>query len=194
MSLPVAKLDLDARKALATNSLVVRGVLVQQVVEVVREHAGEEATRGFARAMQGKAAFASVGALEFLELLAEALDEVSPHGVTPDRFYEEIGRRSVFSIRGTTIGRTMVSMAAGDPVRLFESLGSGPSILVAFGERKVLEVTRGKVRIAFTGSILPPRILAGMYCAMAEGVGAREAQCTSTEPAPGNTEHVITWS
>src|SRR5574341_247033 len=189
MSLPVAKLDLDARKALATNSLVVRGVLVQQVVEVVREHAGEEATLGFARAMQGKAAFASVGALEFLELLAEALDEVSPHGVTPDRFYEEIGRRSVFSIRGT-----MVSMAAGDPVRLFESLGSGPSILVAFGERKVLEVTRGKVRIAFTGSILPPRILAGMYCAMAEGVGAREAQCTSTEPAPGNTEHVITWS
>lgn len=193
MSLAQAFEDLDGRRALASNSLTVRAVLVHQVFDMVREKAGDHAARSFPRPLQGKQAFAAVGALEFLDLLGWALQRLAPHGVDAERFYEEIGRRAVSSIRDTTIGRTFVSLAAGDPVRLFESLGSGPSILVAFGERRVVESAPGRVRIAFTGSVLPPRIFGGMYCAMAEGVGARAAHCTSTEPAPGDSEHLILW-
>ncbi|MGB8933408.1 MAG: DUF2378 family protein [Anaeromyxobacteraceae bacterium] len=195
MRLADARADLEMRKALATSDQVVRGALVQQVLEYVRERAGEEATRGgFARPLQDKALFSPVSALEFLELLGEALEKLAPGGVTSGRFYREIGRRAVFAIRDATIGRTMVSMSGGDPAQLFERLGSGPSILVAFGERRVTEVSRGRGRVVFTGSLLPPAIFAGMYCAMAEVVGARDVQCESTEPALGDTEHVITWS
>jgi uncharacterized protein (TIGR02265 family) len=187
-------MDLQARRGLARSGHTVRSILVQKVFEFVQEVAGEEARATLPGAPHAHAPFAEVSADWFIDLLALALDRLAPHGVAAHRFYDEIGHRSVLAIRDSTIGRTMVSMASGDPVRLFESLGSGPSILVAYGERKVLEVKRGQARIAFAGSLLPPQIFAGMYRAMAEGVGAQGVQCTSLERALGDTEHLVTWS
>lgn len=194
MPTSTARLDLEARKGLARGDQTVRAVLVQKVFEYVREVAGEAATAGFPGAPHAHAPFAEVSAAWFLDLLAAALERVAGRGVTADRFYDEIGHRAVLAIRDSTVGRTMVSMASGDPVRLFESLGHGPSILVAYGERTVLDVRQGRARIAFAGSLLPPQIFAGMYRAMAEGIGARGVQCVSLERTLGDTEHLVTWS
>jgi uncharacterized protein (TIGR02265 family) len=194
MPTSTARLDLEARKGLARSGLTVRSILVQKVFEYVQEVAGEGATARFPGAPHAHAPFAEVSVDWFIDLLAAAIERVAPHGVTAHQLYEEIGLRSVLAIRDSTIGRTLVSMASGDPVRLFETLGSGPSILVAYGERKVLEVAPGRARIAFAGSLLPPQIFAGMYRAMAEGVGARGVQCVSLERTLGDTEHVVTWS
>jgi uncharacterized protein (TIGR02265 family) len=193
MPTSTARLDLEARRGLARSGHAVRAVLVQKVFEVVEEAAGEGATAKLPGAPHAHAPFAEVSAEWFIDLLSQALERLAGHGVTADRFYEEIGRRAVLAIRDSTIGRTMVSMASGDPVRLFESLGRGPSILVAHGERRVLEVGPGRARIAFTGSLLPPQIFAGMYRAMAEGIGARDVQCSSLERTLGDSEHVVTW-
>jgi uncharacterized protein (TIGR02265 family) len=188
-----AQADLERRRRIAEGEQAVRGVLAQQVFEVLEERVGREVAQSCRPTLRGKDGFAEVRVLEFLDLLGDALLLLERTGLSPERFYEEIGRRAVFAIRDATIGRTFASMAAGDPLRLFERLGSGPSVLIAFGQRRVVEAAPGRVRIAFPGSILPPRIFAGMYCAMALGVGATTASATSAEPVLGDSEHVVTW-
>lgn len=185
--------ELVRRKALARDGQVVRGVLVRHVVDRVRELAGEEAARACAPHLHGKLAFAAIAATDFLDLLGAATERVAAHGVGLEALCGEVGRRAVLSLRETTLGRTFVTMAEGDPLKIFTSLGAGPSILVAFGERRVLETSPGRVRIAFSGSLLPPRLFAGMYCAMAEAVGGQEVRCVTREAALGDSEYVITW-
>jgi uncharacterized protein (TIGR02265 family) len=142
-----AEEDLCQRLTQLTPSDVVRGLVINGVLEVVRQLEGEAAMR-HCQEVCGEAQFLdffNYPSSAFLRLLHTTARLLADRQGGFEGALRLIGHRSALNFAASLSGKAMVLMAQGNPVRLISSMPTGYKLLVGAGESEVhwLEPTCG---------------------------------------------------
>jgi uncharacterized protein (TIGR02265 family) len=194
--MPADRKDLEARIAAATPQDTVRGVVFNAIFSVVREEAGDEATRKV-DSVSGKGArteFFTYPVADFLNIIWNAADLLEPKLGSVEAVYYRIGARAAELVAASMLGKTMLALAAGGGTRrLLAHLPGGYRATVSYGERTVSWLSENHARYVFSRDFLVPPFHAGVLAVGATVSGGKNVRAVGRQTGPLEAVYDVTW-
>lgn len=177
-----------------TRNDTVRGIVFNAAFDLVRREAGDEVAR--ACDPEGTALrrdFHSYDIADFLRLSVVASRELARAHGGADGALTAIGARVWADVSRSILGRTLVSLADGDPHRLLEQVASGYGAVVSYGQRRVASQGEGYARLHFERDFLDVPFHCGVVTAALEATRARQVRVSGREVAFLAMELDVSW-
>jgi uncharacterized protein (TIGR02265 family) len=172
----------------------VRGIVFNSAFELVRRLSGD----GVACACDPDGTgirrdFHSYHAADFLRVVAAAARELArAHGGT-DAAFAALGARMWRDVSRSVVGRTLASLADGDPRRLLEQIPDGYRAVVSYGERTVSWEGEREARLRFDRDLLVAPFHCGVVSAALEAAGARGVRASGRDVGFLAAEVEVSW-
>lgn len=171
-----------------------RGLSFNGVFSALKDHFGEDAAR--ATDTQGKgsrASFLAYPVADFLTVAWNAADALEGTFLTVESAFHEMGRRGARNLFESLAGRTLLSLADGDPRLLAVHLGTGYRGAVSYGQRRVEWTGLRSCRIRFERDFLVPHYHCGVLSTALEFMGAKHVEVQGRQVRLLDAEYEVTW-
>jgi uncharacterized protein (TIGR02265 family) len=171
-----------------------RGLVLNRLFDLVREHAGEDAARRCdPRGKGSRFELFAYPAREYLEAAWSAEAAIGRELGGEDAFFEALGRHSVIGFLGSALGRAIFAVAGRDPRRLVAAAPAGYRAAASYGERTVEWLGEKGARLAMRRDFMPPAFHRGVILAALEGADARRPIVAARATGLLDAEYDIRW-
>jgi uncharacterized protein (TIGR02265 family) len=193
--MPADRKDLAARIAAATPQDTVRGVVFNAIFSVVREDAGEDATRQVDTAKKGsRTEFFTYPVVDFLRIIWDAADLLEGKLGSTEAVYYKVGARAGELVAASMLGKTLLALAAGGgPRQLLAHMPGGYRATVSYGERTLTWIGEKHVRYVFTRDFLVPPFHAGVLYTGAKVGGGKNVRSTGRQTRLLEAVYDVIW-
>jgi uncharacterized protein (TIGR02265 family) len=192
--MPADRTDLEARIAAATPDDTVRGLVFNGAFSVLREFGDEDAARECDPLGTGsRTDFFSYPVADYLNLAWAAADRLEGVLRGTDAVFYQIGHRALTNVFSSMLGRTLLTIAAGDMQRLLSQAPSGYRATVSYGERAVDWPAKNHCHMVFKHDFLVPPFHCGVVSAAIEMMGGRNVQAAGRQTGFLEAEYDFKW-
>lgn len=193
--MPADRKDLDARISAATPEDTVRGLVFNGAFSVLREFGGEDAARACDPLGTGsRTDFFSYPVVDYLTMAWAAADRLEGALGGTDAVFYRIGHRALTNVFSSMLGRTLLTIAAGDIKRLLSQTPSGYRATVSYGERTVDWPAPNHCHMVFKRDFLVPPFHCGVVSGAIEMMGGRDVKATGRQTGFLEAEYDFTWA
>jgi uncharacterized protein (TIGR02265 family) len=192
--MPSDRKDLAQRVAACTAADTSRGLNFNRLLDLVREHCGNEAARACDPSAKGsRVDFFSYPVAEYLELAWNAADRLEPKLGSVDAVFAELGRRTVSGFLGSSLGRTIFALAGKDPRRIVSAGPSSYRSAVSYGERSVQWIGERSARMVFKRDFMPPVFHRAVMITALQATEARNPRVEARATGLLDSEYDLSW-
>jgi len=188
--MPADRSALEQRLAAATADDTVRGLIFNAGFGVVKRFLGEPEARACDPAQTAsRVPFFSYPVTDYVRFAWAAADLLEPQLGGTDAVYFELGAAATRDVLGSMLGRTLLSLSAGDPKELLAQVPAGYRGTVSYGVRAIEWRGLDHAVVSYRRDFLVPPFHCGVLTAALQAIGRRDV--TATGHAVGLLDHDV---
>jgi uncharacterized protein (TIGR02265 family) len=138
--------------------------------------------------------FFSYPAGDFLKAIFLATEVLGPKLGGEATVLRQLGRRGTQDFLGSTVGRTIITLAGNEPHRLLASFPKAYRASLSYGERSVERLGDTHARLTARRDFLPVEYNEGVLSAAMEQSAVRDLVVRGRRLAPLDVEYDVRWS
>ncbi len=182
-----------------TTEDTVRGLFLNGVMAVVKNHGGEAALKqcqqllGNKRFERSFISFSSYPTSDFLRVLTAASQVLAPQFGSPEATARQLGAATVRDFLDSMAGKTLLLLSGGSPERLLSNIPAAYRAASNFGERMVKMRGDKGALVTFTRDFMPLPHTEGVLLAVLQASHVRNPQVRSRALGPLDSEYDLSW-
>jgi uncharacterized protein (TIGR02265 family) len=187
--------DLAMRLEQATAADTAKGMFFNGALSAVERALGPEA-RERCRKASGERSwvdFFSYPISGFLKLSFAAAELLTPELGAYDKAFRNLGQQAAEDLLATSVGKTLLNLAGGDPQRMLSSLPTAYKTAVSYGDRKAEAAGDKHCVVVMIRDFMPHPYQEGVLQGFIHAMGISHAEVKGRRIAQLDANYDISW-
>ena len=187
--------DLSYRLRLASDSDTCKGMFFNGILSATRGLLGEDAHAKVAAVLPEKkyVDFFNYPIASFLPGAFTAAKMLQTSGGTFESAIRSLGEQAIVDFLGTPVGRTLVTVSAGEAKRLMRAAPIAYKTAVSYGERETLITGETTCVFKVRRDFMPHPYHEGVFLAVLRALGCKDVVVRGEEISPMDADYFISW-